>query len=172
MAVDVVNNDVPYLEPLLFWLQDDPVLKLEFTDKSFFMPQSDIATSVEEALKNKGCPPKAIWITPQDTMAQSTRPGCLSPGVHTFYITLIVPCYRDQFMIKRVGDEAKLEGQFMQLSAIRKYIKKTVNAFYQDAVKKGEKRFADMVWIKDVMMYPQDDAGLLMTGLEYRVTIF
>ena len=167
-------TDIPYLEPMWLWLRDDETLKRHFTEHSFFMPHHDLVEAAERAMR-KECPaPRALWILPQDTQAQTQREGCKSPGIHTFYITIIVQCMRDVFQIANRAGSLKLEGQYMELSEIRRHVKDSVNAFYVDYRKKGGQRFSGMSWVKDQMLYPTEDEGVrfLATALEYRVTIF
>ena len=165
-----LGDDLPYLEPLLFWLRDDSVLKNEFTEKSFFMPHSDLITATEDAMK-KDCPaPRALWILPQDTLAAGQRPLCLNPGTHTFYILIIVQCIRDVFQLSKSGDSIKLTGQFMELSALRKQVKKSVLDFARSSA--SNNKFTDILWVKDQMLYPSDDNKFLTTAIEYSIKIF
>lgn len=171
----MLNTDLPYLEPLLFHLRQDPVLKKSFTEKSFFMPHSDLISATEEAMK-KDCPaPRALWILPQDTLATITtqKNSCNVPGNHTFFIEIIVQCIRNQFTLVKRGDEVKLEGQFMELAQIRKQVKNSVSQFGKDNSKlMTGQTFSDLVWIKDSMLYPTEDTSFLATAIEYRVKIF
>lgn len=169
-----METDLPYLEPLLFWLRSDETLKQFFTEKSFFMPHSDMVSGIKDLIE-KSCPVRALWIQPQDTLAATNRPGCNNPGNHTFYITLIVPCIRNQFeLFKTSASEIKLGGQFMELIKIRKAVKKSVHNFYIDSQKNPSPKFNNMVWRKDQMLYPSgdEDVGFLATAIQFDVTIF
>lgn len=171
----MLDNDLPYLEPLLFWLQDDENLKQYFTEQSFFMPHAHLADAAMEAMK-KDCPvPRVLWILPGDTNAQTTtRPDCKSPGIHVFKIMIIVQCIRDSFVIKKSDDKVYLSGQYMLLSGLRKLVKNSVLEFYKDHSKNNlaNKSFADLVWVRDQNLYPPDDEGFLITSLDYQVKLF
>lgn len=170
-----MNTDLPYLEPLLFWLQDDPVLKSEFTQSSFFMPHTDLITATEEAMK-KDCPaPRALWILPQDTLSGPSKPNCKSYGVHTFYIEVIVQCIRDPFVIRKNDAGFFLDGQAMELAKIRKMVKESVFRFVHEYKKKTNPalyKFDDFNWIKDQMLYPGEGMKFLATAMEFTVKIF
>lgn len=168
----LLTTDLPYLEPLWKWLRDDEILKKYFTEKSFFMPHADIISATQEAMK-KDCPaPRALWILPQDTVAVGQREGCKSPGIHTFHITLILQCIRNTFEVVKRENEIALEGQFMELSEIRKHVKESVSNFAKDYKKKGGTAFANVSWSKDQMLYPNEETNFLATALEFQVTIF
>lgn len=168
----LLDTDLPYLEPLLFWLKKDEKLKLLFSRDSFFMPHSNLITATEEAMK-KDCPaPRALWILPQDTLAVNQREGCDSQGRHTFYIEIITQCIRDQFQIIKNGDEAKLTGQFMELAALRKAVKKSVNAFAKENMKETYKKYENIFWVKDQMLYPTEANNFLATAIQYEIKIF
>lgn len=166
-------TDIPYLEPLLFWLRMDEDLKHEFTEKSFFMPHSDLISATNEAMK-KDCPaPRALWILPQDTLAGQSRDTCKVSGVHTFNITLIVQCIRDQFQLVKRDGELKLEGQFMELMSLRKKVKASVLKFAKENAKPEKtKQFTDIFWVKDIMLYPDEENKFLATSIEYQIKIF
>lgn len=166
-------TDIPYLEPLLMWLRKDETLKSEFTDKSFFMPHSDLISATEDAMR-ADCPaPRALWILPQDTLAQGQRDTCLTPGVHTFYIEVIVQCIRDSFQLVKRDDDVKLEGQFMELAALRKKVKASVRNFAINNAKPGPpKLFTDIFWVKDSMLYPSGENRFLATAIEFQIKIF
>lgn len=171
----MLDNDIPYLEPLLFWLQDDPKLKQEFTEQSFFMPHAHLVDAAMEAMK-KDCPvPRVLWILPGDTNAQTTaRPDCKSPGIHTFKIMIIVQCIRDSFVISKANGKVFLSGQYMVLSGLRKLVKESVLEFYKDHAKRNftGSKFSDLVWVKDQNLYPPDDEGFLITSIDYQVKLF
>ena len=165
-------TDIPYLEPLLFHLRQDECLKHEFTEKSFFMPHNNLVSATEEAMK-KDCPaPRALWILPQDTLASSQKDTCKVPGVHTFYIEIIVQCIRDQFQLVERDGCVKLEGQFMSLMALRKKVKDSVREFAKKTAAIGQKReFYDIFWVKDTMLYPNNETNFLATAIEYQIKI-
>lgn len=170
----MLQVDLPYLEPLLFFLQKDEALKVEFTEKSFFMPHNDLVTAIEEAAA-KSCPmPRALWILPGDTVALAQQEGCKSPGQHTFHIQLIVPCIRDAFIIARNGNDVSLKGQFMELVRLRKLVKEAVHRFYSQYKKEhfNSPKFEKLFWTRDQMLYPQDDLGVLVTAIQFSVNIF
>lgn len=170
----LVDSDLPYLNPLLFWLRKDEVLKDEFTEKSFFMPHSDLITATEEAIK-KDCPaPRALWILPQDTVSLSQREGCLGHGRHTFYIEIIVQCIRNQFELVERDSEVKLAGQFMELTELRKHVKQSVMDFQKDYLAKnpGSRKFDKITWIKDQMLYPSETQNFLATAIQFDVNIY
>lgn len=169
-------TDLPYLEPLLFWLRDDPTLKNEFTQKSFFMPHMDLVDATREAMDKKCPAPRALWVLPGDTLAIQSRPGCKSQGNHTFYIQIIVQCIRGAFELTKVDDEVHLAGQAMSLFEIRRLVKASVLAFYKDYEAKGKKTggtFSDLQWQRDQILYPQSDEGnnFLSTAIQYQVKI-
>lgn len=168
----LLDTDIPYLEPLLFWLRKDSSLKAEFTDHSFFMPHNDLISATEEAMK-KDCPaPRALWILPQDSLAGSLKEGCKVPSTHTFYIEIIVQCIRDQFQLVKRNDEVKLQGQFMELCALRKLVKQSVREFAKNSAKPGMPTlFRDLYWVKDSMLYPSGENNFLATALEFQITI-
>ena len=58
----LLDTDLPYLEPLLFWLRKDEKLKLLFSQDSFFMPHSNLITATEEAMK-KDCPAPRAYVS-------------------------------------------------------------------------------------------------------------
>lgn len=169
----LLNTDVPYLEPLLFHLRDDDSLKTYFTDKSFFMPHNHLVEATEEAMQ-KNCPaPRALWILPDDTIATNTQANCISPGRHTFRIELITQCIRNSFYLSKKDDGVILSGQYMELATIRKAVKKSVYEFNKQFQSKTQApKFKDIVWIKDYMLYPDDNSKFLATVLEFNVTIF
>lgn len=171
----LLDTDIPYLEPLWLWLRKDPVLKLEFTEASFFMPHNDLITATQDAM-NRDCPaPRALWILPQDTLAQASRDGCKSPGIHTFYIQIIVQCIRDPFQIVKRDGDIKLEGQFMELMDIRKKVKESVQAFAKDYSKTlVNRKFERVRWVKDSMLYPSQEDGpkFISTAIQFEVNIF
>lgn len=166
-------TDIPYLEPLLFHLRNDPVLKSEFTEKSFFMPHSDLVTATEEAMK-ADCPaPRALWILPQDTLAGAARDNCKAIGTHTFYIEIIVQCIRDQFQLVKRDDVVRLEGQFMELMSLRKKVKESVREFAKANSAVGQKKeFFDIFWIKDQMLYPTSESRFLATAIEFSIKLY
>lgn len=166
-------TDIPYLEPLLIHLRTDPNLKSEFTEKSFFMPHSDLITASQEVMK-KDCPaPRALWILPQDTLAQGQRDICSVPGVHTFYIEIIVQCIRDTFQLVKRDDLVRLEGQFMELAALRKKVKQSVRDFAKANAAPGNKMlYTDIFWVKDQMLYPSSESKFLATAIEFSIKIF
>jgi len=165
-------TDIPYLNPMWRWLREDPSLKSEFTDKSFFMPHSDLISATVEAMK-KDCPaPRALWILPQDTLAGARREGCRSPGTHTFYIQIIVQCIRDTFQIVKRDNEVVLEGQFMELCALRKKVKDSVLAFGNDYKNKTPVKFDKLYWVKDTMLYPSGEQKFLSTAIQFEINIY
>lgn len=168
-------TDLPYLEPLLFWLRQDPELKTIFTEKSYFMPHDDMINAVMEAIK-KDCPaPRVIWILPQQTIATATNPNCKSPGRHTFYIQIFVQCIRDKFQISKKDNKIQLTGQFMELTKIRNEVKRSVNDFSKSQNNLPIKKFDNIRWVGDSMLYPESEGGhqsFLITNLEYEVTLY
>ena len=169
----LIDTDVPYLEPLWRWLRGDEKLKKYFTEASFFMPHNDMVSAAIDAIQSKCPAPRALWIIPNDTRAVTKKPGCKSPGNHIFYITIIIQCIRDQFQVAKEDGEVRLQGQFMELSEIRKHVKESVLRFHNDYVKKGGKAFENLYWTGDQMFYPPEDKkGFLITASEFQVTIF
>lgn len=172
----LLDTDLPYLEPLLFHLKKDPVLQRYFTEKSYFMPKNSLVSAVNEVIKSDCPAPRAIWILPQDSIAASESYNCIPKMVHTFYISIIVNCIRDQFQIVKGEDQkAHLSGEFMELSQIRKAVKKSVYAF---AKKYNEENptsiaFEKITWKKDQNLYPNDDdvEKFLITALEFSVIL-
>lgn len=175
--MQLLDTDLPYLEPLLLWLRKDEALKKYFTEKSFFMPHSDLLSATKEAM-DKDCPsPRALWILPQDTVAlQQSPPNCKYTGSHTFYIQLIVQCIRDHFQLSKIDGEIHLTGQFMELMQLRKYVKKSVSAFANDYERTKNKsaviKFDDIGWRGDQMLYPNEENTFLITAIQYQVKIY
>lgn len=167
----LLDNDIPYLEPLLFHLREDESLKAYFTEKSFFMPHHDLVNAIMDAGKADCVLPKSLWILPQDTTANSPRPGCKSSGNHSFSIALAVKCIRNPFiLVKRDGD-IKLDGQFMELMKIRRLVKRSVQRFSKENMMNNS--FSDLVWRGDRVLYPStEDQILLATSIDYNITIF
>lgn len=175
-------TDVPYLEPLLFHLQDDETLKQYFTEKSFFMPHYDLVKAITEKTSDD-CPlPNLLWILPGDTTAEQSaqisnqrRVGCKSTGKHSFVIALAVHCIRNTFVIKKVDGKAVLEGQFMELTRLRKLVKDSVHKFsvkhQASTIGAVGKRFENIVWTGDQNLYPEENDVLLATSINFEVTI-
>lgn len=171
----LMDTDLPYLEPLLFWLRADDNLKQVFTEKSFFMPHDDLLSAVQEAIK-KDCPtPRALWILPSNTVPLTQSQRCNSPGVHSFYIQIIVQCIRDKFQIVNKGGSLALTGQFMELTKIRNTVKDSVKRFAIDVEKNNIRTFSNLLWAGDTMLYPGSEGGMdpfLITNVEYRVNLY
>jgi len=166
-----IDSDLPYLEPLLMWLRNDESLKPYFTDKSFFMPKLDLQKAADEALKGDCPSPTALWIFPMDTDAASTTTECRSAGTHSFAIVLWVQCIRESFELVKRDGEVVLGGQFMELTTMRKAVKKSIAAFAKDNTSKFPNRFFEkVIWLRDRNLYPQEDS-FLGTSIEYRVNI-
>lgn len=164
-------NDVPYLEPLLFFLRNDHALKKYFTDKSFFMPKHTLIEATKEAV-DKDCPaPRALWILPGDTTAASQKSGCRVPGIHLFHVVIFVQCIRDNFELLKRGDEVVLGGTYMELSEIRKEVKRAMLAFEQKSKENISTLYSDLTWIKDRNLYP-DENNFLTTAIEYQIKIY
>ena len=173
----LLDTDIPYLEPLLFHLRNDPILKAQFTDHSFFMPHADLISATEDAMK-KDCPaPRALWILPEDTIATARKNGCNVPGNHTFRIEVVVQCIRDPFQLAKTGNstdgyQVRLQGQFMELMDLRKKVKASVKEFAKANELPGSpKLFTDIYWVKDSMLYPTGENRFLATAIEYQITI-
>lgn len=169
----LLDTDIPYLEPLLFHLQDDPVLKNFFTQFSFFMPKDGIAAAVAE-LKGSDCPaPRSIWILPQDGVAingkNSVKQVCVPSVRHTFNILLFVSCIRDPFQVSFKDGKAILDGTYMEMSAIRKAVMKSVAGFNK---KHDGLKFENVMFEKYQSLYPQEGDPFLVNNLDYSVTIF
>ena len=172
----LLDTDLPYLEPLLFHLKRDEKLKKYFTEKSYFMPKNSLVSAVKEAT-GKDCPaPRAIWILPQDNVAASENHNCVPKMVHTFYISIIVNCIRDQFQLTKGSDNSPhLSGEYIELTEIRKYVKKSVYAFAKKWAEDNfsGSKFEKITWRKDLVMFPSDDDTdkFLITSLEFTVII-
>lgn len=167
-------TDIPYLEPLLFWLRNDESLKQHFTEKSFFMPKKDLESAAEAAIKSDCPAPRALWIIPSNTNAFSRKVGCKSQGLHTFQILIFVQCIRDSFqLVKKNDGSVKLEGQFMELAQLRKLVKDSVHNFYIQHEQKtsGKKLFGDLMWTGDQYLFPDDD-NFLSTAIEFEIKIY
>lgn len=163
-------TDIPYLTPLWLWLRADEDLKLQFTEKSFFMPKHNLISATEEAMK-KDCPaPRALWILPQDTLAVGRKSDCKVPGVHTFYVELIVQCIRDPFEIYKDGDTVTLGGQYMELMGLRRLVKQSVLKFSK--ANSENTKFSDLFWVKDTMLYPSDESPFLITAIQFEIKIY
>jgi len=163
--------DLPYLEPLLFHLRNDESLKAFFTDRSFFMPKHTLVEATEEATKSDCPAPRALWILPGDSEAAAQKPGCASPMLHSFYIVVFVQCMRDTFeLVKRQGG-LELAGQYMELSKIRKAVKKSVNQFEsKNRAGAGFLPYREITWQRDQNLYPEED-NFLTTAMHYNVLI-
>lgn len=167
-------TDIPYLEPLLFHLRQDPELKKFFTDKSFFMPHHDLVEAITDS-SNPDCPlPRSLWILPGDTAAINRKPGCVSAGLHSFSIAIAVKCIYDAFTLSKKNDgDIHLEGQFMELTRLRKLVKKSVNTFAKNLIHVNESKYNDLVWIGDQNLYPNEEQKkILATAINFEVTIF
>lgn len=168
----LLDTDLPYLEPLLLHLREDETLKQYFTRDSFFMPQASFISAINEAV-NKNCPaPRSIWILPQDTISGTKKDGCASIGIHNFFIVIFVQCIRDTFVFKEENGRAVLSGQFMELTHLRKLVKKSVFNFAKkhEASMVHPKRYEKISWNKDQMLYPQEHQ-FLATSIDYTVQI-
>lgn len=166
----VVANDLPYLEPLLFHLRKDPVLQSYFTEKSFFMPKHVLAEATEEAMK-KDCPaPRALWILPLNSDAVSPKAGCREIANHTFNIVVFIQCIRDTFQLVQREGQVRLDGQYMELSRIRKAIKKSVRDFENLNKSNLTNSFSEITWVRDQNLYP-DENNFLVTAMQYSVKI-
>lgn len=168
----LLDTDIPYLDPLLFHLREDPILKKYFTDKSYFMPHSNLITATEEAMK-ADCPaPRAIWVMPGDTVAPTPKANCRTIGNHTFNIIIFVQCIRDTFQLSLSEDKVVLTGQFMELAQIRKAVKKSILEFGKTYSQTFVNRtFEEIMWIGDQMLYPDDTNQFLVSSTEYQVKI-
>lgn len=168
----MLNTDVPYLEPLLFWLRNDDTLKEEFTEKSFFMPHNHLIAATNEAMA-KNCPaPRALWILPGDNIPKSLKANCNIPIEHSFHILIFVQCIRDQFQIVKKDGEAHLEGQFMELSDLKKKVRSSVLAFGRDWEKNNPyKLFNEITYRGDKPLYPDDENKFLVSEIDYTVNI-
>lgn len=169
----LLDTDLPYLEPLLFWLQDDESLKQHFTRDSFFMPHDSFLSAIDEAMQ-KNCPaPRALWILPQDSFPTSKNVGCKSNALHRFSIMIMVQCIRDSFQISNVAGKPKLTGQFMELTQLRKIVKNSVHRFslHHEKTVIVNKKFSEISWNADKMLYPQEHK-FLATNIEFEVKIY
>lgn len=165
----MMNTDVPYLQPLLFHLRDDAILKQHFTDRSYFMPKNDLVSAIDEAIKNDCPAPRALWILPQETVATNPKPGCKSPGRHSFYITIITQCIRDAFELYEIDGELTLKGQYMELAMLRQLVKDSIQQFSKKTFMNAG--FMNVTWVRDQMLYPDEQEQFLVTTLQYEVTI-
>lgn len=166
-----LDTDIPYLEPLLMWLQDDQTLKDHFTQASFFMAHADLVSAVEESMR-ANCPaPRALWILPGDTQATSQVNGCKSPGRHSFTILIFVQCIRDSFVFRTDGTETHLGGQYVLLSHLRKLVKKSVHKFASKNMTIYNKGWDALNWSRDQNLYPSEENNFLATAIEYSITI-
>lgn len=168
----MLDTDIPYLEPLLFWLRNDPSLKEEFTEKSFFMPHNHLIAATKEAMA-KDCPaPRALHILPGDNVALSLKSNCHTPVEHSFYILIFVQCIRDQFNIFKKDGEVYLGGQFMELSELKKKVKKSILEFGKDWDKKNPyKKFNNIIYRGDQPLYPDDENKFLVAKIDYTVSL-
>lgn len=168
----MLDTDVPYLEPLLFWLRNDPNLKDEFTEKSFFMPHNHLIAATKEAMA-KNCPaPRALWILPSDNVARSLKANCNVTVEHSFHILIFVQCIRDSFNILKKDGTVYLGGQFMELSSLRKKVKKSVLEFGKDWEKKNPyTKFNEIIYRGDQPLYPDDENKFLVSKTDYTVNL-
>ena len=170
MLEDATVNDIPYLEPLLFWLRNDETLKKYFTDNSFFMPKHTLVEATEEAMR-KDCPaPRALWILPGNTRANQTQNGCRGTGIHSFHVVVYVQCLRDTFQIYNKYGKAALGGQYVELSEIRQHVKHSVAEFSKGLLKQHGLRYSNLRWVGDTNLYP-DENNFLTTAIEYEINI-
>lgn len=167
----LLDTDLPYLEPLLFHLRKDETLKNYFTEKSFFMPKDDLISAVEEAIKNDCPAPRALWVLPQDGLAiNSNNTNCKPSISHTFNIMLMIACIRDSFQIVKKDNVVHLSGEYLEMTAIRKAIMKSVSEFNKLKNKEFTGRtFENIRFMKYQSLYPDD--SFLVNNLEYNVTI-
>lgn len=163
-------NDLPYLEPLLFHLRGDENLKKYFTEKSYFMPKHILVQATDEAMKSDCPAPRALWIIPENTVASGQKSGCVQNAIHTFYIVIFIQCIRDTFQLIKANDRVRLGGQFMELSEIRRVVKKSVNEFENKNKHNIASRFSDITWGGDQNLYP-DENNFLTTAIQYSVRI-
>lgn len=168
----LLDTDIPYLEPLLFHLRNDPILKNYFTEKSFFMPKDDLISAAQEVI-DKDCPsPRALWILPQDGIAINSTSNTLCKPIvsHTFNILLMIACIRDTFQMAKKDDKVYLSGEYMEMTAIRKAIMKSVLEFNKEKMKITTGRtFENIKFVKYQSLYPDD--SFLVNNIEYNVTI-
>lgn len=172
----LLDTDLPYLEPLLFHLQKDENLKLYFTQKSYFMPKDNLVSATKEMI-GKDCPaPRALWILPQDNVAINPNGNCLSNYNHTFYILILINCIRDKFQIIDKDGVAHLSGEYMEMTQVRKAIKKSINEFNKETSKiVTGKQFEKIAWVKDQSLYDNDEElkqNFLINNSEFTVKIF
>lgn len=171
----LIDSDLPYLEPLLLHLRNDPSLKEHFTETSFFMPRNHMIAAIKEAM-DKECPaPRALWIFPSTSTAiGNPKAGCRPTQLHSFYITVFIQCMGNSFDFVKRDSGIILGGGFMELTTLRKAVKKSVLEFS----KKSEHNkfstnvtYENLQWVGDDIVYPDDENSFLGVTLEYTINL-
>lgn len=163
-------TDLPYLEPLLFHLRADETLKKFFSERSFFMPKNTLIQATKEAME-KDCPsPRALWIIPEGTTALSSKSGCPTIGSHSFSIVIFIHCIREAFELLKRDNKVVLGGEFMELSKIRRAVKKSVNQFENINKQNFDLNYKDIAWQGDTPLFPDED-GFIVSSTEYSVIL-
>ena len=175
-AVAKPDTDVPYLEPLLLHLRSDVSLEKFFSKKDFFaLPKADLS-DLEEAMK-LDCPaPRSVWIFPGNSQSQiATRtPNCAPKMLHSFNVVITYQCIRNSFEFK-VDEDNKvyLAGQFMELSAARKAVKRSITNFNKTLkIVSSSSGFDFISWVSDEMLYPEEATQFLISNSVYQTIIF
>lgn len=169
------KNDLPYLEPLLFHLRKDSELKTFFDEEGIFaLPKPD-QSDLERALK-KDCPnPRAAWIFPgPSTPMQQGNTGCPPKIIHSFAIVVSVQCQGASFDFLKDNGEVYLDGSYMELCEGRVLIKESVDRFMCKMSKDYTKKFDNMLWTGDSIVWPSEEVGgdYIMTQINYSVNIY
>lgn len=171
-----LDTDVPYLEPLLIHLRNDVELEKYFSKKDFYaLPKADLG-DLEDAIKNDCPAPRSVWIFPGNNQNQiATRtPNCGPKMLHNFNIVITYQCIRKSFEFKVDADnKLYLDGQFMELSAARKAVKKSITRFNKTLNIVSDNMGFDYVsWVSDEMLYPDDATQFLISNSVYQTIIF
>lgn len=135
------------------------------------MAHNDLVEAILESQNSDCALPKSLWILPGDSIPTAKKPGCRSTANHSFSIALAVKCIRNPFVLVKRESEIHLEGQFMELVAMRKLVKDSVHKF-ASAIQFNSS-YGDISWAGDRLLYPSsEEQALLATAINYEVTIF
>jgi len=173
-GVWMLLTDIPYLQPLTLWLQDDETLKEYFTVQSFFMPHNNLVEAIADAEKNKDCfLPNALWILPGDTTTLQRRAACRSQGNHSFKIAIMTHCMGGPFFFRKLDDGSfELAGQFMELARMRKLVKDSVHRFAAKVQTQMGLGYIDLVWVADQNIYPNEqNSNLIATSISFEIKL-
>ena len=163
-------SEFKYLEDLLLHLRQDPNLEECFSDADYFAKPKVNFNEIEKEMK-ADCPvPRSLWVFPGNIKSLNTREtDCKGPGVHEFYIVIMVQCIRDHFQFEFDGTDIKLSGQYMELSDLRCKVRQSVLDFNQTL--EGRNGVYDfLIWKESPAIDPNNEK-YLMAALKYETKI-